>query len=171
MPRLIWVFAGRTVTLFVLSWGGSFNQVNRSLSTLTMSQQPDTYAYCENEKNQNAIFSKRQNVSGINSNSVWRCYFMQCNNNKFSKIAPSGNLKFQKQKKKKKKKRWNVTQKIKQISLQRTWYDKLHIWPPENPVCKRYILRLNVVVEQSSNLEGNIMCKLKWHVSPQSFLF
>ena len=23
MPRLIWVFAGRTVTLFVLSWGGS----------------------------------------------------------------------------------------------------------------------------------------------------
>ena len=24
MPRLIWVFAGRTVTLLVLSWGGSF---------------------------------------------------------------------------------------------------------------------------------------------------
>ena len=24
MPRLIWVFAGRTVILFVLSWGGSF---------------------------------------------------------------------------------------------------------------------------------------------------
>ena len=23
MPRLIWVFAGRTVTLLVLSWGGS----------------------------------------------------------------------------------------------------------------------------------------------------
>ena len=24
MPRLIWVFAGRTVILLVLSWGGSF---------------------------------------------------------------------------------------------------------------------------------------------------
>ena len=26
MPRLIWVFAGRTVILLVLSWGGSFKQ-------------------------------------------------------------------------------------------------------------------------------------------------
>ena len=30
MPRLIWVFAGRTVTLLVLSWGGS----NRSWQTV-----------------------------------------------------------------------------------------------------------------------------------------
>ena len=29
MPRLIWVFAGRTVILFVLSWGGSFSVENR----------------------------------------------------------------------------------------------------------------------------------------------
>ena len=27
MPRLIWVFAGRTATLFVLSWGGSFTEL------------------------------------------------------------------------------------------------------------------------------------------------
>ena len=27
MPRLIWVFAGRTVILLVLSWGGSFHDV------------------------------------------------------------------------------------------------------------------------------------------------
>ena len=27
MPRLIWVFAGRTVILLVLSWGGSFSLV------------------------------------------------------------------------------------------------------------------------------------------------
>ena len=26
MPRLIWVFAGRTIILFVLSWGGSFRK-------------------------------------------------------------------------------------------------------------------------------------------------
>ena len=25
MPRLIWVFAGRTLIVFVLSWGGSYN--------------------------------------------------------------------------------------------------------------------------------------------------
>ena len=28
MPRLIWVFAGRTVTLLVLSWGGSIRFLN-----------------------------------------------------------------------------------------------------------------------------------------------
>ena len=32
MPRLIWVFAGRTVILLVLSWGGSniYNQKERN---------------------------------------------------------------------------------------------------------------------------------------------
>ena len=31
MPRLIWVFAGRTATLLVLSWGGSFLLVLRKV--------------------------------------------------------------------------------------------------------------------------------------------
>ena len=30
MPRLIWVFAWRTVILLVLSWGGSYNSANKS---------------------------------------------------------------------------------------------------------------------------------------------
>ena len=31
MPRLIWVFAGRTVILLVLSWGGSFSEYSSML--------------------------------------------------------------------------------------------------------------------------------------------
>ena len=30
MPRLIWVFAGRTTTLLVLSWGGSYYKTSRT---------------------------------------------------------------------------------------------------------------------------------------------
>ena len=30
MPRLIWVFAGRTLTLLVLSWGGSYKDFHRT---------------------------------------------------------------------------------------------------------------------------------------------
>ena len=35
MPRLIWVFAGRTTTLLVLSWGGSHSK-GRPLSSVCM---------------------------------------------------------------------------------------------------------------------------------------
>ena len=34
MPRLIWVFAGRTTTLFVLSWGGSIIVFKFNLQTM-----------------------------------------------------------------------------------------------------------------------------------------
>ena len=33
MPRLIWVFAGRTLILLVLSWGGSFAQHSATLAS------------------------------------------------------------------------------------------------------------------------------------------
>ena len=39
MPRLIWVFAGRTVILYVLSWGGSF--VTQSLSEMQWEMAPN----------------------------------------------------------------------------------------------------------------------------------
>ena len=35
MPRLIWVFAGRTTTLLVLSWGGSNDVLRVELPTVT----------------------------------------------------------------------------------------------------------------------------------------
>ena len=35
MPRLIWVFAGRTVTLLVLSWGGSYDPTPNGKGTQT----------------------------------------------------------------------------------------------------------------------------------------
>ena len=43
MPRLIWVFAGRTVILLVLSWGGSF--VSDNSVTLTKSWQSPFMPY------------------------------------------------------------------------------------------------------------------------------
>ena len=38
MPRLIWVFAGRTVTLLVLSWGGSYLVIKFDAAYLELQQ-------------------------------------------------------------------------------------------------------------------------------------
>ena len=60
MPRLIWVFAGRTATLLVLSWGGSYillvtpnfwtkllPKIQRSMSHL---MRKPLYAICEQQR-------------------------------------------------------------------------------------------------------------------------
>ena len=36
------------------------------------SEQPEKYAYCQNENNQNEFSPKIQKVSGLKSNYVWR---------------------------------------------------------------------------------------------------
>ena len=57
------------------------------------SEQPDKYAYCENENNQNQI----PKVFGLNLISVWRFLSMQRKNSEFLKIALSGKAKFKNQ--------------------------------------------------------------------------
>ena len=71
MPRLIWVFAGRTATLFVLSWGGSFILFITSASAdvykdhrWTASSEFGTYLLCEQRRFRRACASaqSRQNL-------------------------------------------------------------------------------------------------------------
>ena len=52
MPRLIWVFAGRTVILLVLSWGSSFKEMSRKYhnNKWATSWQKPVYVICEQQR-------------------------------------------------------------------------------------------------------------------------
>ena len=63
-----------------------------------MSEQPQKYAYCDNENNPNVSFYQ-SSESGLNSNSVWKLTFhAKKHNGKFFKITPSEKAKFYNQK-------------------------------------------------------------------------
>ena len=69
------------------------------MHTLMTSEQPDKYAYCENENNQNVIFfSKIQNVSGLNFLTLFGYNFSCKGKLAFFKIVSSEKAKFKNQK-------------------------------------------------------------------------
>ena len=72
------------------------------------SEQPEKYAYCQNENNRNEFSPKIQKVSGFKSNYVWRWLFVQRNNSNFLEIAPSGKAKFKNRKCEEKKMQINL---------------------------------------------------------------
>ena len=61
------------------------------------SEQPDKYAYCENENNQNVVFLPNSESFWIKFD-LWRFLSMQRKNSEFLKITISGKAKFKNQK-------------------------------------------------------------------------
>ena len=69
MPRLIWVFAGFTVILLVLSWGGSFAvSADLFLNFRSKCEQPNIF-----EDNLNSFYS-----NDINSWALYECLPLCC---------------------------------------------------------------------------------------------
>ena len=62
------------------------------------SEQPDKYACCKIENNQDVVFLSYSEMFGLNLISVWRFLIMQRNNSEFLMIALSGKAKFKNQK-------------------------------------------------------------------------